>query len=120
MSRMNFPAQVPNPAIRRLSLYLRQLEALKGDRVVMVSSREFAQLLGLTDAQVRKDLAYFGQFGRPGGSNKQKPCFLSARNLFRVCSKRKTGQNQGFIGFGRLFYQIRQMKSVKYGIFYCI
>ena len=63
---MNFPAQVPNPAVRRLSLYLRQLEALQSDRVATVSSRKLAQSLGLTDAQVRKDLGHFGQFGRPG------------------------------------------------------
>jgi len=32
----------------------------------MVSSRRLGAKLGLTDAQVRKDLAYFGQFGHPG------------------------------------------------------
>ena len=63
---MNFPAQVPNPAVRRLSLYLSQLEACEADRVATVSSRKLAQPLGLTDAQVRKDLGHFGQFGRPG------------------------------------------------------
>lgn len=31
-----------------------------------MSSRELGEKLGLTDAQVRKDLAYFGQFGQPG------------------------------------------------------
>jgi redox-sensing transcriptional repressor len=56
----------PNPAVRRLSLYLRQLEAfLKVDRRT-VSSKQLGESLGLTDAQVRKDLAYFGQFGHPG------------------------------------------------------
>jgi redox-sensing transcriptional repressor len=57
---------IPAPAIRRLSLYLRQLEAFHaGDRKT-VSSRELGEALGLSDAQVRKDLAYFGQFGHPG------------------------------------------------------
>jgi redox-sensing transcriptional repressor len=57
---------VPNPAVRRLSLYLRQLEAFsqKGRRTV--SSKQLGASLNLTDAQVRKDLAYFGQFGHPG------------------------------------------------------
>jgi redox-sensing transcriptional repressor len=57
---------IPDPAIRRLSLYLRQLEvfAQKGRRTV--SSKQLAESLHLTDAQVRKDLAYFGQFGQPG------------------------------------------------------
>jgi len=58
--------QVPAPAVRRLSLYLRELEGvLKQDRKT-ISSKQLGQALGLTDAQVRKDLAYFGQFGQPG------------------------------------------------------
>ena len=32
----------------------------------MISSRQLGEALGLTDAQVRKDLAYFGQCGQPG------------------------------------------------------
>ncbi|MEX2670861.1 MAG: redox-sensing transcriptional repressor Rex [Phycisphaeraceae bacterium] len=60
------PLDVPDPAVRRLSLYLRQLESLEYEQVPTVSSRRLAESLGLTDAQVRKDLGYFGQFGRPG------------------------------------------------------
>src|SRR5256714_10109887 len=60
------PELVPNPAVRRLSLYLRQLEAFaKKDRRT-ISSKQLGESLGLTDAQVRKDFAYFGQFGHPG------------------------------------------------------
>jgi redox-sensing transcriptional repressor len=57
---------VPGPSVRRLSLYLRQLEALQRSQQQTVSSRQLGESLGLTDAQVRKDLAYFGQFGHPG------------------------------------------------------
>ena len=60
------PETVPNPAVRRLSLYLRQLESLKRSQRSTVSSKQLGESLGLTDAQVRKDLAYFGQFGHPG------------------------------------------------------
>lgn len=60
------PDSAPNPAVRRLSLYLRQLEALKRGGRATVSSKQLGESLGLTDAQVRKDLAYFGQFGHPG------------------------------------------------------
>lgn len=56
----------PDPAVRRLSLYLRELEGLsRGDRKT-ISSKQLGDALNLTDAQVRKDLAYFGQFGAPG------------------------------------------------------
>jgi redox-sensing transcriptional repressor len=56
----------PNPAVRRLSLYLRQLESFKRKDRKTISSRQLGESLNLTDAQVRKDLAYFGQFGHPG------------------------------------------------------
>jgi redox-sensing transcriptional repressor len=60
------PELIPNPAVRRLSLYLRQLEAFKRSERRTISSKQLGESLGLTDAQVRKDLAYFGQFGHPG------------------------------------------------------
>src|SRR5512133_3857617 len=60
------PASVPNPAVRRLSLYLRQLEAFKRKDRRTISSKQLGESLGYTDAQVRKDFAYFGQFGHPG------------------------------------------------------
>lgn len=57
---------VPEPAVRRLSLYLRELENLLAHDRETISSKQLGESLGLTDAQVRKDLAYFGQFGHPG------------------------------------------------------
>jgi len=60
------PELIPNPAVRRLSLYLRQLQSFKRKDRRTISSKQLGESLGLTDAQVRKDLAYFGQFGHPG------------------------------------------------------
>lgn len=57
---------IPVPAVRRLSLYLRQLETFSEDDRLTISSRELGEALGVSDAQVRRDLAYFGQFGHPG------------------------------------------------------
>jgi len=57
---------IPNRVSQRLSLYLRQLEAFQRLDRRTISSLQLGQSLGLTDAQVRKDLGYFGQFGRPG------------------------------------------------------
>src|SRR3954465_5644262 len=57
---------IPNPAVRRLSLYLRQLEAFQRKERRTISSKQLGESLGLTGAQVRKGLAYFGQFGHPG------------------------------------------------------
>ena len=52
--------------MRRLSLYLRELENFQRNNRLTISSKQLGESLRLTDAQVRKDLAYFGQFGRPG------------------------------------------------------
>ena len=57
---------IPTPAVRRLSLYLRQLESFKKKDRRTISSKQLGESLNLTDAQVRKDFAYFGQFGHPG------------------------------------------------------
>lgn len=60
------PLQVPKPAAQRISLYLRYLEAQAAQGKETISSRELGSALGLTAAQVRKDLGHFGQFGHPG------------------------------------------------------
>jgi redox-sensing transcriptional repressor len=57
---------IPRPAARRLSLYLRELSSRLESGEQTVSSKSLGRSLGLTDAQVRKDLALFGQFGHPG------------------------------------------------------
>ncbi|WP_244420431.1 redox-sensing transcriptional repressor Rex [Isosphaera pallida] len=56
----------PRAVVARAGLYLRQLDAFKGQGVHTVSSRQLGEALNLGDAQVRKDLAWFGQFGHPG------------------------------------------------------
>src|SRR6476660_9993864 len=58
--------QVPKAVVSRLSLYLRELQHLVRDGHETTSSTQLGRVLGFTDAQVRKDLAYFGQFGYPG------------------------------------------------------
>ena len=57
---------VPKAVVGRLSLYLREVQHLIRDGKETTNSTELGGLLGVTDAQVRKDLAYFGQFGHPG------------------------------------------------------
>ncbi len=57
---------VPKAVVNRLSLYLRELQHLVRDGHETTSSNQLGGLLGFTDAQVRKDLAYFGHFGYPG------------------------------------------------------
>jgi redox-sensing transcriptional repressor len=59
-------SRIPRPTAKRLSFYLREVENLAEAGRATVSSKQLGEALGLTDAQVRKDLACFGQFGHPG------------------------------------------------------
>jgi redox-sensing transcriptional repressor len=58
--------KIPEMTIRRLSVYTRCLQQLEEDGVKTVSSQEMAERFNLNSAQVRKDLAYFGEFGVRG------------------------------------------------------
>ncbi len=53
-------------SVGRLSLYLRRLEELLREGTTRVSSSLLAETLGVTDSQVRKDLASLGNLGHPG------------------------------------------------------
>lgn len=59
-------ASVPKVVVSRLSLYLRELQRLQAAGQQTISSGQLGTLLGFSDAQVRKDLGFFGQFGYPG------------------------------------------------------
>lgn len=72
---------IPLPAVKRLSLYLRQLELLQAGGQKRVSSRQLGESLGVTDAQVRKDFAYFGQFGHPGVGYQVDPLIQRLRHI---------------------------------------
>src|SRR5271154_4366258 len=56
----------PKAVVSRLSLYLRELQRLVREGSETTSSGQLGGFLGLSDSQVRKDLAYFGHFGHPG------------------------------------------------------
>jgi len=53
-------------SVGRLSLYLRRLEDFLRQGLLKVSSSQLGEALGITDAQVRKDLTHLGHLGQPG------------------------------------------------------
>jgi redox-sensing transcriptional repressor len=57
---------IPKKAIYRLSIYYRCLQKLSSNELDTVSSTTLARAAGVKPAQLRKDLAYFGQFGTRG------------------------------------------------------
>ncbi|MCU0617891.1 MAG: redox-sensing transcriptional repressor Rex [Gemmatimonadaceae bacterium] len=58
--------RIADSTVRRLSMYLRYLEDLDQEGQTTASSDALAQLSGTTPAQVRKDLSFFGSFGKRG------------------------------------------------------
>ena len=68
---MSFKRYIPVESIseltiNRLSVYLRCLQAIEREGILTVSSQELADRFHLNSAQIRKDLAYFGEFGIRG------------------------------------------------------
>lgn len=58
--------KIAESTVRRLSLYLHLLEDFQGQGAVTVSSEALAARAGTSSAQVRKDLSFFGSFGKRG------------------------------------------------------
>jgi redox-sensing transcriptional repressor len=63
VERLDVP---PDVVIRRLPLYARSLRYLLEEGVHSVSSQELGERINVTAAQIRKDLSYFGEFGKQG------------------------------------------------------
>jgi redox-sensing transcriptional repressor len=59
-------AIIPEVVIDRLPIYARALSTLERQGREVVSSQELGTALGMTPAQIRKDLSYFGRFGKQG------------------------------------------------------
>jgi redox-sensing transcriptional repressor len=105
--------KVPEATVSRLSIYSRYLEQMEQNNVLTVSSTDIAKSVGVTPAQVRKDLAYFGEFGTRGvgysvkdllghimkilGLNKDwNVVIIGAGNLGRALSAYKGFGERGF------------------------
>jgi len=109
---------IPSVTINRLSIYHRCLEKLVNNtdkgKPKYISSSEIAEMTGVNSAQIRKDLAYFGEFGKRGtgypliglirelkkilGLDKKWSVIIAgAGNLGRALVKYKGFQKRGFI-----------------------
>lgn len=60
------PLEIPEIVIRRLPLYLRTLNLMAAQGQTVTSSQEIGEKLGISSTQIRKDLSYFGEFGKQG------------------------------------------------------
>ncbi len=60
------PKQIPDIVIGRLPIYLRALQQMAAEGRQVTSSQELGERLGISAAQIRKDLSQFGEFGKQG------------------------------------------------------
>ncbi len=107
---------IPSITINRLSIYHRCLEKIteKEKGLEIISSFKIAEMTGINSAQIRKDLAYFGEFGKRGlgyplidlsrelkkilGLDKKWSVIIAgAGNLGKALIKYKGFQKRGFI-----------------------
>src|SRR5688572_21285570 len=59
--------EIPDIVIRRLPIYVRTLQTvIERTGSTSVSSDELAEAVGVSGAQIRRDLSYFGRFGKQG------------------------------------------------------
>ncbi len=90
--------KIPEGTISRLFVYLRELTSLSSVNIKTISSGELGERANLSDAQVRKDLGHFGQFG-VSGSGYDVQELKSA--LEKILGKDKTW-NVAIVGTGHL------------------
>lgn len=106
---------VPKVVVSRLSLYLRELQRLQSSGQETISSGQLGTLLGFSDAQVRKDLGFFGQFGYPGVGYRCEELIRAMRDILgtnhpwpvAMIGVGNLGQALlGYRGFGRQNFSI--------------
>lgn len=89
---------VPAIVIGRLPIYLRALALLESEGKEVTSSQELGMRLGISSAQIRKDLSHFGEFGKQGTG--YKISFLQER-LKEILNLNRNW-SVALVGFGDL------------------
>lgn len=74
----------PEPTIARIALYLRCLRRALAEGAVTLSSADIELRTGISSGQVRKDLSYFGEFGKPGLGYGVEPLIERLSGIMRL------------------------------------
>jgi redox-sensing transcriptional repressor len=92
------PLEIPEVVISRLPVYYRQLSRIKREGRTVVSSQELGDALSVTPAQIRKDLSYFGRFGKQGRGYSVQRLIEELRKILGL----ERRWNMVVVGIGRL------------------
>lgn len=74
----------PDIVVSRLPIYLRALTRMSSEGEEITSSHELGKRLGISSAQIRKDLSHFGEFGKQGTGYKIKDLIEQLRRILKV------------------------------------
>jgi redox-sensing transcriptional repressor len=94
----NAQSPIPEVVIFRLPIYLYMLSLLNEENIEIVSSQELGARLQMTPAQIRKDLSYFGKFGKQGKGYHVKTLYAELRKIIGLDQE----WNMALIGVGRI------------------
>ena len=87
----NNKINIPQATINRLSIYHRSLESLieaeKREKIEPISSSKISELTGINPNQIRKDLSYFGEFGKRGIGYPVHDLVFTLREILRSSKK---------------------------------
>ena len=97
-SRSSGPTDVPEVVVTRLPQYVRILTLLLEQGTEVVSSQQLGEKLQVTPAQIRKDLSYFGRFGKQGRGYSVRHLLSGLRKILGLNSS----WNVAVVGVGRL------------------
>jgi redox-sensing transcriptional repressor len=75
---------IPDIVVGRLPIYLRALQHMSQDGRLVTSSQELSDRLGISAAQIRKDLSQFGEFGKQGTGYNIEYLVDQLRKILRV------------------------------------
>lgn len=76
--------QIPDIVIGRLPVYLRALQRMASENRKVTSSQEMGERLGISAAQIRKDLSQFGEFGKQGTGYNIEFLIEKIRHILRI------------------------------------
>lgn len=77
-------SSIPEVVVARLPVYIQKLNQLVREGREIVSSQEMAEHLGVSSAQIRKDLSFFGGFGKQGTGYNVINLLESLRNILNL------------------------------------
>jgi len=104
---------IPDVVIRRLPVYVRTLRQMLTEQVTSASSEELGLRVGVSAAQIRRDLSYFGRFGTQGKGYDIQQLELAVTRILHLDRQWAAA----LVGFGHLGQAIAQYQGFEQNSF---